>query len=69
MSYEISLVPTIEDLTMRDYFAVAAMQKLLEGKNYEAAINAAKVSKHSGTEWIAFMAYAHADAMLKQRSK
>ena len=47
-------------LTIRDYFAAAAMQGLLS--------NSAMVDTGDNYTWIAKHAYAQADAMLKERN-
>lgn len=47
------------DMTLRDHFAGLAMQACIN-KGYQAAVD---------QEFIAEMAYAAADAMMKERSK
>lgn len=51
--------PKASDMTLRDHFAGLAMQACIN-KGYQAAVD---------QEFIAEMAYAAADAMMKERSK
>lgn len=62
-----------DDLTLRDYFAAAALQGMLSGDidklfpSPDESVSA-DIATHGGQEWYTGVAYELANAMLKARA-